>query len=34
MGETQIVEADAGHLIPMEKPEWVADQVVDFCFAR
>ena len=27
----QLVEADAGHLIPMEKPDWVVENVLDFC---
>ena len=31
MGEARIVDADAGHLIPMEDPDWVADQVLGFC---
>jgi len=31
MGETRIIDADAGHLIPMEEPGWVADRVLDFC---
>ncbi len=31
MGETRIIDADAGHLIPMEEPGWVAEQVLSFC---
>ena len=31
MAEARIVDADAGHLIPMEKPDWVAQQALDFC---
>ena len=31
MRETRIVDADAGHLIPMEAPDWVADRVLEFC---
>ena len=27
----ELVELDAGHLIPMEKPEWVVEHVLDFC---
>ena len=29
--DATLVESDAGHLIPMEKPEWVAEQVLGFC---
>ena len=29
--DATLVELDAGHLIPMEKPEWVAEQVLGFC---
>ena len=31
MGEAEILDADAGHLIPMERPDWVADRVLEFC---
>ncbi|MEE3326210.1 MAG: alpha/beta hydrolase [Myxococcota bacterium] len=27
----ELVELDAGHLIPMEKPEWVVEHVLDLC---
>ena len=27
----ELVELDAGHLVLMEKPDWVLDQVLDFC---
>jgi pimeloyl-ACP methyl ester carboxylesterase len=33
MTESRILDADAGHLIPMEAPDWVADRVLEFCSA-
>lgn len=27
----KLVEADAGHLIPMEKPDWLVEQILGFC---
>jgi pimeloyl-ACP methyl ester carboxylesterase len=31
MAKAEIVDADAGHLIPMERPDWVADRALEFC---
>lgn len=31
MSQAEIRDSDAGHLLPMEEPAWVADQVLDFC---
>ena len=31
MLEGRVEDVDAGHLIPMEKPEWVVAQVLGFC---
>ncbi len=31
MPEALILDAEAGHLIPMEAPDWVADRVLEFC---
>jgi pimeloyl-ACP methyl ester carboxylesterase len=31
MSQARIRDSDAGHLLPMEEPVWVADQALDFC---
>ena len=31
MCQAEIRDSDAGHLLPMEEPAWVADQVLEFC---